>query len=97
MKLYLLIPILILSGCATLQQKYVGAEVTTILDSYGIPNSRMEYDDGELWEYIDRCNSGAVVMPGYGGYPIAFSNNRCRHTTFRIRNGFIVEANEKTR
>lgn len=86
----------LLSGCASMQNKWQGKEINTVLDKYGIPNDRISTQDGEVWQYVDRCGGFTTKGPVVYGQPqmIGSTFNSCRVTNFRIKDGFVVSAKQ---
>ena len=77
-------------GCATLDDKWSGWYDTDILAYYGEPTRKIISGKSEIWQYREKNKSmKGVFVPRYKPTETI--------RTFRMRNGFIVEATEKTR
>ncbi len=87
----LLAAVSLLTGCASLQAKWMSRDSGELIDKFGIPNARMDYAGGEVWQYTDECRSYGMAMPMYGT-TFASGSMKCRHRIFQIRDGKVIAA-----
>ncbi len=97
-RFYLLMALTLLPGLASasFNTDWKGKASDSVIDKYGIPQNRMEYQGGEIWEYKKDCSSSEMVVPGPAGV-MSMDIPSCTYLTFKVKDGQVLSAKKSYR